>query len=149
VYATLTRLASSGLIEGAGVSVEQLPLYQLSSPGKAAAESWLCAESDVDVSDWSEVLDVVLLSLTLPEIDTQDTCDGIRQKLDKWAAPAAANAEVQGPLPSLVHESRNRHATAVTTWLDDVSNASAEAPDVSRGFTADRPRRGRRPNLVQ
>jgi DNA-binding PadR family transcriptional regulator len=149
VYATLTRLASSGLIEGAGVSVEQLPLYRLSAPGKAAAESWICAESDVDVSDWSEVLDVVLLSLTLPGTRTHETCDGIRSKLAIWSTPPAGSADDEGPLIGFVHESRHRHATAVTKWLEDVSKASAETPEVSRGFTPDRPRRGRRPNSVQ
>ena len=149
VYATLTRLASSELIEGAGVSVEHLPLYRLSGIGERTAQLWLRGESDLDVSDWSEVLDVVLLSLTLPEMRTDETCDGIRRKLAEWtsATPRVANGE--SPLDSLLHESRKRHATAVRQWLDDVSNASADTPDVSRGFTPNRPRRGRRPNLVK
>lgn len=149
VYATLTRLVSNGLIEGAGVSVEQLPLYRLSATGKVAADSWLCAESDVDVSDWSDVLDVVLLSLTLPDTRTHETCDGIRRKLGAWTTPTTGGAEDAGQLQSFVHESRYLHATAVTEWLDDVSNASNAKTNISRGFTPDRPRRGRRPNLVQ
>ena len=149
VYATLTRLASSGLIEGAGVSSDQLPLYRLSAEGKAKAAAWLDAESDVDVSDWSEVLDVVLLSLTLPERQVQHTSDGVRRQLAEWMAPPAGSTDGGGTLRSLMWESRVTHSAAVIEWLDDVSNASTGALDLTRGFTSDRPRRGRRPNLVQ
>jgi len=149
VYATLTRLATSGLIEGAGVSTDQLPLYRLSHEGKTTAQAWLDAESNVDVSDWSEVLDVVLLSLTLPERRVQRTSDGVRRQLAEWTTSAAGNPDDDGPLRSLVHESRMGHAAAVTGWLEGVTNPSHQNSGVTRGFTPDRPRRGRRPNLVK
>ena len=149
VYATLNRLVASDIIEGAGVSSDQLPLYRLSPGGKGHAESWLRADTDVDVSDWSEILDVVLLSLTLPEAPTQATCDGVRRQLESWLTVAPGNVRDDDTLRSLERDTKIRHARAVTEWLVEAINTAAESPDVSRGFTPDRPRRGRRPNLVE
>ena len=149
VYATLNRLVASDLIESAGVSSDQLPLYQLSPGGKTTAESWLHADNDVDVSDWSEILDVVLLSLTLPAAQTQRTCDGIRRQLESWKSAPSGDGDDENALRSLEQESRIRHAGAVAGWLNDASRTSTQNAEVSRGFTPDRPRRGRRPNLVQ
>lgn len=149
VYATLNRLVASDTIEGAGVSSDQLPLYRLSPDGKRNAESWLRADTDVDVSDWSEILDVVLLSLTLPAAPTQATCDGVRRQLASWLSASSVNTRDNDALRLLERDTKMLHARAVTEWLGEVSNTLAKNPDVSRGFTPDRPRRGRRPNLVE
>jgi len=149
VYATLTRLATSGLIEDAGISTDQLPLYRLSSEGKAKAAAWLDAESEVDVSDWSEVLDVVLLSLTLPGGRIEHTSDGVRRQLAEWAVTAPEHTIEVDALRYLVQEGRIAHSTAVRKWLEHVVSTSARNVDVTRGFTPNRPRRGRRPKLVK
>jgi DNA-binding PadR family transcriptional regulator len=146
VYATLTRLAASDLIQGAGATQANLPLYELTSDGKRVAEAWLRGEGSIDVSDWSEVLDVVLLASTLPDRDTAATCHAVGQQLEVWSAVQTASSDSRKSLKSLESSSRTHHASAVREWLKDVLASEGGPHPSAWGFNDERPGRGRRPN---
>ncbi len=143
VYATLNRLVASDLIRGAGATPTNLPLYELTSDGGRVADAWFRGDGSLDVSDWSEVLDVVLLASTLPHRDTKTTCDGVSRHIDVWSQHAPSSSDAR---KTLVTSSRAHHSSAVRAWLGDVLAAEASKQASAWGFNDERPGRGRRPN---
>ncbi|NBX24233.1 MAG: PadR family transcriptional regulator [Microbacteriaceae bacterium] len=146
VYATLNRVRASGGIIDGGVTETNLPLYKLTSDGQRDAHAWLRGETPIDVGDWTEVFDVVLLAFTLPHVSVGDTCYGLSEQLKTWCTVATSGDEDRHPL---IATGRARHAAALQLWLDDVAHESAGPTRVTWGFNEQRPGRGRRPNLVK
>lgn len=146
VYATLNRLVAGGMILGAGATEANLPLYKLSSEGTKSSNAWLRGDTAIDVSDWSEVLDVVLLTFTLPQRSVHETCQSIMRQVEEWIAVDTASSD---SLRALVAVGRRQHAEALTLWLNEVTQHASSPMHVTWGFNDARPGRGRRPNLVK
>ena len=63
VYSTLDRLRRDGLIEDAGSTPDNLPLYGLTDAGAIEARMYL---TEPDLADWHDMVERVLLALSLP-----------------------------------------------------------------------------------
>ena len=142
------------------MTTSNLPQYQLSTIGRELATAWLRGESSIDVGEWVEVLDVVVLAFTLPGVDLNQTRDGIERLVGEWLAggssqvPSRADAasspdRARDGVKVLENLSRESHARAITEWLAEVAHKCEGGTRVTWGFNDERPGRGRRPNLMK
>ena len=136
VYSTLDRLRRDGLIEDAGSTPDNLPLYALTDAGAIEARMHL---TEPDLADWHEMVERVLLALSLPGDHVEVLVRNYRRL---WAPRRGASDEVADPTGGAAqaaaqHASRLLQASALA-WLDSL-------PEVEPwGLRTDRRRRGRR-----
>ncbi len=149
-YATLERLAKQSLVESAGSTHDGLPLHRATGSGRAAAAAWLDAEGERDADAWAETVDRVLIALSLPEVDASRT---IAREAAWWGDSAGGDGETDAPsrsdatgaaLRALADSADRDRADAMLAWLGRASDAAADG-DAAFAFSAERPRRGRRP----
>ena len=145
VYSTIGRLAKSKHIEAAGVTVDNLPTYRLTSLGHDEATMWLSGLSDLDTFDWDEVMDVVLLSCTLPSANFAILAARLRQSGTTDERDPVADAL---PEATLVRHAGTIHHASIDHWLAAVEAHIAAGELSPRGFTENRPGRGRRPSAA-
>lgn len=136
VYSTLDRLRRDGLIEDAGATADNLPLYQLTGAGTIEARMHL---TEPDLADWHEMVERVLLAMSLPGTHVDVLLANYRLL---WAPRDGASAEVADPTggaaqASAAHAQRLLRSAALA-WLDSLP---AIKPWPLR---TDRRRRGRR-----
>ncbi|GLI29001.1 hypothetical protein ARHIZOSPH14_32430 [Agromyces rhizosphaerae] len=149
-YATLERLTKQSLVESAGATHDGLPLHRLTASGREAARAWLDAEGERDADAWAETVDRVLIALSLPDVDASRT---IAREAVWWGAPPGDDGETDASsrpdaagaaLRALADDADADRARAMVAWLDRAAGAASSA-DVAFPFSAERPRRGRRP----
>lgn len=136
VYSTLDRLRRDSLIEDAGATADNLPLYQLTDAGTIEARMHL---TEPDLADWHEMVERVLLAMSLPGTHVDVLLANYRLL---WAPRDGASAEVADPTggaaqASAAHAQRLLRSAALA-WLDSLP---AIDPWPLR---TDRRRRGRR-----
>lgn len=136
VYSTLDRLRRDGLIEDAGSTPDNLPLYALTDAGAIEARMHL---TEPDLSDWHDMVERVLLALSLPGNHVPILVNNYRRL---WSPQGGASDEVFDPTGGLLqaaaqHASRLLRASALV-WLDSLPEVEPWA------LRTDRRRRGRR-----
>lgn len=155
IYGTLDRLVIAGLVKRAGETADGLPLYSLTMSGNQAAVDWLSGSNLVGATDWSEILDRVLIARSLDDsfleslvgayeaLLTRDSGEPVPTGPGQSTLLAAANARFQG---------------ATLAWLGDVrrdmssrhglyDGDSAGPSPAAHGYSSGRPKRGR-PNVT-
>ncbi|MET0976277.1 MAG: PadR family transcriptional regulator [Leifsonia sp.] len=141
VYSTLDRLGTQGLVRAAGVTDDGLPLYRITAAGAEEAGAWLTAASPGPAPDWIEMLDAVLMATSLPDVDIAPLVASYRER---WSTEPSSTLDE--PQSVLARQASALLAAAALDWLTSVETADAEASDgLGRGYSAERPRRGRRP----
>ncbi len=141
IYATLDRLGRSELVADGGTTDDGLPLYELTSAGRAAAREWLTVVGPAQL-DWNEMLDQVLVASSLPGLDISPLLD---QHRELWAAPVLQHVESESAQYALAAASEDELRAAALRWLDACESAAAQSSELSRPLSDSRPRRGRRP----
>lgn len=136
VYSTLDRLRRDGLIDDAGSTPDNLPLYQLSDAGTIEARMHL---TEPDLADWHEMIERVLLALSLPGNHMALLISNYRRL---WTPRRGTSDEVLDPTGGAAQAAAQHAArllqTAALTWLDAL-------PEIEPwSLRTDRRRRGRR-----
>jgi DNA-binding PadR family transcriptional regulator len=68
IYSTLDRAVRDGVVARAGETADGLPLYRLTGAGDASVSEWLSGSWITPTSSWADLMDVLLLSATLPGV---------------------------------------------------------------------------------
>ena len=136
VYSTLDRLRRDGLIEDAGSTPDNLPLYGLTDAGAIEARMHV---TEPDLADWHDMGERVLLAQSLPG-DHMETL--VRNYRLLWAPRRGASDEVVDPTggaaQAAAHHATRLLQSAALAWLDSL-------PEVEPWtLRTDRRRRGRR-----
>lgn len=136
VYSTLDRLRRDGLVEDAGSTPDNLPLYQLTDSGAIEARMHL---TEPDLADWHEMVERVLLAKSLPGTHVDVLLANYRML---WAPRDGASAEIADPTggaaqASAAHAHRLLRSAALA-WLDSLPQIEPWP------LRTDRRRRGRR-----
>jgi DNA-binding PadR family transcriptional regulator len=152
IYGTLERLVTAGLVSRVGVTVEGFPLYELTSPGRSAAQTWLYGKSIVSATDWNDVLDHILIARAVDPEALEAVVAGYEVILTR--EPDRAEGEVSDTT-ALASAAARRFSDAVLGWLGDVrremsssqgtndQNTLLESPIPAHGYQLHRPKRGR------
>ncbi|UYN84112.1 MAG: helix-turn-helix transcriptional regulator [Microcella sp.] len=136
VYSTLDRLRRDALIEDAGSTPDNLPLYQLTDAGAIEARMYL---TEPDLADWHDMVERVLLAISLPGNHLPTLIANFRTL---WAPRRGTSDEVVDPTGG-ASQAAAQHAarllqSAALAWLDSL-------PDIDPWpLRTDRRRRGRR-----
>ncbi|MDO9590495.1 MAG: helix-turn-helix transcriptional regulator [Microcella sp.] len=136
VYSTLDRLRRDGLIEDAGSTADNLPLYGLTDAGAIEARMHL---TEPDLADWHEMVERVLLAQSLPGEHVDPL---VRNYRTLWTPRRGASDEVIDPTGGAAQAAAQHAArllqSAALAWLDSL-------PEVEPWpLRTDRRRRGRR-----
>ena len=152
IYGTLERLVKNKAVESAGITADGLPLYQATAIGRAEALHWLFDTESTPGDEWSDLVDRVLISVSLPDpqllgFDARGIVARYRQR---WQSVAETPAEVTPGTERLAGAARAALAAAALTWLQEVDLLLADSPveDFQHGLNEVRPKRGRRPASV-
>ncbi len=136
VYSTLDRLRRDEFIASAGTTHDNLPLYELTDAGIIEARMHL---TEPDLADWHDMVERVLLALSLPGTH-HDTLVANYRRL--WEPYAGASSETLdptgGPAQGASEHAARLLRSAALAWLDSLP---AIEPWPLR---VDRRRRGRR-----
>lgn len=136
VYSTLDRLRRDGLIDDAGNTPDNLPLYQLTDAGVIEARRYL---TEPDLLDWHDMIERVLLALSLPGNHVPALTTNFRRL---WALRPRHSDEVIDPTggaaQAAAHNAARLMQSAALAWLSSL-------PDIEPWpLRTDRRRRGRR-----
>lgn len=148
VYSTLDRLVRAGLISSDGSTDDNLPLYALTSEGRAAARNWLNSPTPTDVKNWPDMADQVLVASSLPGSRWRSV---IAAQVEAWesartdAVAHDDSGSVQAPLARIAEQ---QIARAALNWLHEVDARLTTVDDPSVPLRSIRPQRGRRPGPV-
>jgi DNA-binding PadR family transcriptional regulator len=144
IYGTLERLIRQDAVESAGATPDGLPLYQLTHSGREEALDWLHSTDSSPGDEWSDLVDRVLIASSLSHVDAMSVVTAYREH---WEAVGAGDSPSVIGQDRLAAQAGRSLANAALAWLDDVETqlVSDGQGALSREFSADRPRRGRRP----
>ena len=147
VYSTLDRLLRAGLISSDRSTDDNLPLYALTSTGRAAVRQWLNVPTTPDVKNWQDMADQVLVASSLPGSGWRTV---VAAQVESWTATtdavASDNDAPSGTAQaSLARLAEREVARAALEWLRVVEVELAAAGDPSLPLRSTRPQRGRRP----
>jgi len=146
IYGTLERLVKQGSVESGGSTADGLPLYRITTEGRAEALDWLTSIESPNGEEWNDLVDRVLISSSLPHVDTVAL---IARYREHWQATAECPENVPSPIGQELLETGARVAlaTAAVAWLDSAGESLRDpsADAFQRGLSDVRPRRGRRP----
>ena len=131
IYGTIDRLFKARLIVPDGINEESLPLWKLTPLGEEEALAWLSGAHLNSIPEWSELLDVVLISRSVNS-KAASTLVSKLQKMLRVAPKPGPNA--------LYSASEARYQDAVSLWLGDVR---PEVGSGAHGYDLSRPKRGR------
>lgn len=141
IYGTLDRLVRQGAVESAGTTEDALPLYRLTGDGRDEAQAWLHSTESAPGEEWSDLVNRVLIASSLPAVDALAVVAAYRER---WRA--AVGDEPRSGQERLAALADHSLASAALAWLVEAEAALAADPDsFARDFSAERPRRGRRP----
>ncbi|MBM7472051.1 PadR family transcriptional regulator [Subtercola frigoramans] len=147
VYSTLGRLKTAGLVACDTVTAGGLPLYELTPEGRQEAHSWLGTAQPVSGSAWGDMMDHVLLAVSLPG---QDPLPLIRAYEEAWRGISSqkriqdvGSAAVPGRrLARAQAEAERLLAHSALAWLEQIR---IDPSEFTIAMQSERPRRGRRP----
>lgn len=144
IYATLDRLRGRELVVAAGTTPDGLPLYELTPTGSTRVEQWLRQPQLDALPDWTDMLDHVLIALTIDSAAGRDLAPGYREW---WVARLAelraeAKADETDTVRKLSSLAAQAQATAAVSWLDSVAESTA-GTETFRPYAESKPRRGR------
>jgi len=146
IYGTLERLVKQGAVESGGATADGLPLYRITTSGRAEALDWLMSVESTRGEEWNDLVDRVLLASSLPHVDSPALIGRYREH---WLASAEPSGNQASPIGQELLEAgaRTALASAAVAWLDSVGESLLDprAATFQRGLSAVRPRRGRRP----
>jgi len=152
IYGTLDRLLTQGAIESAGITEDGLPLYRLTPVGRTEALGWIVGTDSAVGDEWDDLVDRVLLATSLPRTGRSDDIDAlsiIASNRSRWIRSHndARLGTVVTAQDRLAAAAASALADAALLWLDEAERRLlAEKPGAfGRGFSEERPRRGRRP----
>jgi len=136
VYSTLDRLRRDNLIASAGITDDNLPLYELTDLGLIEARMHL---TEPDLADWHDMVECVLLALSLPGNHHETLLTHYRRL---WEPSANASSETfdptGGPAQAAAEHAARLLRSAALAWLDSL-------PEIEPWpLRTDRRRRGRR-----
>ncbi len=136
VYSTLDRLRRDGLIEDAGSTPDNLPLYALTDAGAIEARMYL---TEPDLADWHDMVERVLLALSLHGDHVPVLVSNYRRL---WTPRRGVSDEIADPTGGAA-QATSQHASrllqsAALAWLESLPELE---PWMLR---TDRRRRGRR-----
>ena len=137
IYSTLERLVRDGFVTRAGETSDGLPLYELSQQGRASVQKWLSGDWLNAQTSWVDVMDLLLLSATLPNQSISPICDRIE---DVFSNSPPAN-------DSLGLMAQFNFSRAVLNTVTRVRELSAQGDLPKAQLSTTRPVRGRRPSL--
>lgn len=144
VYSTLGRLVTSAHLTTEDAAQGKLPIYHLTEVGRSEANLWLEGAQPVDVDDWSEVMDAVLLCASLPHASSDSLIAAIRAACTSPTVGSISRSRTNTPA-HLVDQAMRIHRIGVISWLDAVNEAITAGELTAHSFAEDRPGRGRRP----
>ncbi len=149
IYGTLERLMRQEAVESAGTTPDGLPLYRLTDSGRAEAEEWLRSTSSAPGDEWNDLVDRVLIASSLPDADVSGIVRAYRQH---WEGVAEGSSLLEHPRADtgqdrLAALADAALANAALDWIADVEDQLGEegVDALAREFSAEKPRRGRRP----
>jgi DNA-binding PadR family transcriptional regulator len=146
VYSTIARLATSGQIRPAGMAPDNLPRYELTTSGRHAVQKWLSGEEVSVVRSWDDVMDVVLLSCSLPGSDPSRLFERLRG--NDTANATTGESSTIGVARNMSRRAEEINQAAVSSWLTEVEGLVKSGDFPTHGFSENRPGRGRRPSAV-
>jgi DNA-binding PadR family transcriptional regulator len=136
VYSTLDRLRRDGFIGSAGITDDNLPLYELTDNGIIEARMHL---TEPDLADWHDMVERVLLALSLPGIHHEALLANYRRLWEPYAGASSETLDpTDGPAQAAAEHAARLLRSAALAWLDSLP---AIDPWPLR---TDRRRRGRR-----
>lgn len=135
IYSTLDRLVRDGLVTRKGETLDGLPLYALTAPGKTSVSEWLTGNWVTQQSAWPDLMDVLLLSATLPSHSPEALCARIESVF-------TSNASTPTSLGNTAHINFSRAVLATVASVREAANAGALP---AAKLSTSRPARGRRP----
>jgi DNA-binding PadR family transcriptional regulator len=145
IYGTLERLVRQGAIDQAGSTDDGLPLYRLTDSGREEALAWLYDTNSALGEEWNDLVNRVLIASSLPHVDARAIVAASRQRWALVSDGCAGSVSTTGQ-EQLAMQADVVQANAVLAWLDEAeARLSADPTAFARGFSAGRPRRGRRP----
>lgn len=149
VYATLDRLGKQGLIRSSGVTSDGLPLYRLTEQGARAVDTARETAAVHTLPEWTEMLDQVIIESSIQPGAAMALARGYRAWWAEDLARVRSALESGEPRSDvrLAHLARQAQAVAALAWLSSVPDALID-DDQSRPYSADKPRRGRRPRAA-
>lgn len=140
IYSTLDRLGAQGLIRSSGRTAEGLPLYRLSTTGRAAAEAWFATPDLTGLPEWTDMLDQVLITASLDRARALELVEAF----DAWWVRSGPEPGALFPGPPLAEAAVAHRAAAALAWLA-TARSEIRMRDLTRPYSDFRPRRGRRP----
>jgi len=149
IYATLDRLGKQGLIRSSGVTNDGLPLYRLTEQGRRAVDTSRESAAVHTLPEWTDMLDQVIIESSIQPAAALALA---RDYLAWWTEDVG---RVRSALESGEHRSdvrlallaRQGQAASALAWLGSVLDALND-DDPARPYSADKPRRGRRPRAA-
>ena len=143
VYSTLERLRKHRLIQQAGTTADDLPLYELTPLGGHTAQLWLSGHDVTEFTTWDDLEDQVLISASLR---AGDPFTVITRYLGAIEIELAASKTATTCAEAAAATAHTLQLGAARSWLDIVAKQLSENPELFRYHrTTERPRRGRRP----
>ena len=157
IYATLERLVAAGTAQKSGATIDGFPLYSLTDKGQTQAQSWLVGETVMSFSEWSEILDHIMIARSLSDSALERVIGVYERILTRDPMQPALPANIGQTMADLAQQ---HIINAALAWLGDIRRdlsrrlTRAEDPatdsrgaecddDVARGYRAHRPKRGR------
>ncbi|CAN5376979.1 hypothetical protein BH09ACT6_BH09ACT6_18350 [soil metagenome] len=144
IYSTLGRLKAVSLVTCRSTTADGLPLYELTPDGRAEAARWLSTPEPPSASGWSEMVQHVLLALSLPGNDSRELISAYRERWSSVAAQAAGT--VEGAPLQLQHAKRRADEALSQAALEWLACLAEGGPSHVVDRQSERPRRGRRPS---
>lgn len=139
IYSTLERLLKQDRISRSISGDDASPRYSLTPSGRDEATAWVTGASPVDL-DWTEMLDRVLVSSTVPIGEPDVVIDAY---LRHWTAVIASVGDPDlASATTLADAATAELAGAALRWLARARDTAATGTLV-RSLTVERPRRGR------
>ena len=135
IYSTLDRLVRDGLVARKGETSDGLPLYALTASGKSSVAQWLTGEWVTAHTAWTEIMDVLLLSATLPGHSPEELCMRLESV---FSSPASEES-------SLGLTAEHNLSRAVLATVAAVRESERQGALPSAKLSPVRPPRGRRP----
>ena len=157
IYATLERLVAAGTAQKSGATSDGFPLYSLTDKGQTQAQSWLVGETVMSFSEWSEILDHIMIARSLSDSALERVIGVYERILTRDPMQPALPANTGQTMVDLAQQ---HIINAALAWLGDIRRdlsrrlTRSEDPatdsrgaecddDIARGYLPHRPKRGR------
>jgi DNA-binding PadR family transcriptional regulator len=144
IYSTLDRLVRDKKVEAGGQTADGLPLYQLTSDGKNEIDAWLEPESISRDSTWSDLLDIVFMIRSLPNVNPEPACNALNFAFAELPEPTPGS-DAQSRTTWLLTRADEDFATSMRAIVNRTRSEMQSDKPHGWGLSTVRPKRGRRP----